>query len=116
MKKYLLLFRNTTNGQEYAATPEQMIQDMELWKNWIGEIAVNGDLIMTNPIEFAGKTLTAKNTESKSYIDNNNQIIAGYIILNSKDDQTVEKYAQKCPILKYENASVEIRQIIDFQV
>ena len=52
MKEYLLLFRNASAENGYLTTPQDMAEDMPRWQSWIGNIAMQGKLVSTAPIEY----------------------------------------------------------------
>ena len=55
MKEYLLLFWNESGDGQYAVSPEEMREAMQQWQSWIGNIAMQGRLVATKPINYEGQ-------------------------------------------------------------
>lgn len=116
MKEYLLLFRNISGDQNYISTPEDMAEDMPKWERWIGNIAMQGKLVSTHPIEYQGYTVNNHGVQNAPNISTDNILIAGYLICKAEHVEEVQEWCTTCPILKYEHGSVEIRPIMPFSV
>lgn len=111
MKEFVLLFRMDIINVEAQPTPKQMENYMQLWMNWINEIADNDQLADGgNHFSRQGRVLKPNNEVVEApYIADNNSI-AGYIIVLAKNLEEATKIAMKCPILCGQNTSVEIRE------
>lgn len=114
MKEYLLLFRNITGDNGYIATPQDMAEEMPAWQGWIGNIAMQGKLIATQPIEYEGTVITKSGTAKGPYLSTDNLLVAGYLICKADSYAEVEEWSKTCPILRYEHGSVEIRAVVPF--
>ncbi|OAQ41704.1 hypothetical protein A5893_00915 [Pedobacter psychrophilus] len=114
MKEYLLLFRNLSGENNYILTPQDMAEDMPAWQSWIGNIAMQGKLISTQPIEYEGKIVSNQGINQCPDKTESNLLVAGYLICKADDLTEVEGWSKNCPILKYPHGSVEIRPIIPF--
>ncbi|MBK9488714.1 MAG: hypothetical protein IPO07_07885 [Haliscomenobacter sp.] len=55
MKEFLMLFWNESGDGQYQVNPMQ--ETMASWQSWIGQIALNGKLISTKPIQWEGSTV-----------------------------------------------------------
>jgi hypothetical protein len=115
MKEFLLLFYNQTGNGNYITTPDDMLEDMPRWQQWIGNIAMQGKLVSSKPIEYDG-TLVGKNGKNAGPFIQNQILLTGYMLCKAEDISEVEEWCQTCPILKYEHSTVEIRPVMPFEV
>jgi hypothetical protein len=116
MKEYLLLFRNISGDGSYITTPQDMAEDMQAWQGWIGNIAMQGKLVATHPIEFQGTIVANEGAKQGPKIDSKQELVTGYMVCRADNDAEVQEWSKICPILKYPKGSVEIRPIIPFPV
>lgn len=114
MSEYLLLFRNISGNGNYITTPQDMAEDMPAWQQWIGNIAGQGKLVSTQPIEYNGTIVSNSGISEGPDKGNNNILVAGYLLCKADSLEEVTLWSKTCPILKYEHGSVEIRSIIPF--
>lgn len=114
MKEYLLLFRNASSANSYLATAQDMSEDMPKWQAWIGNIAMQGKLVHTAPIEYAASVVNNDIATDGPYKEANSVLVAGFLICKADSLEEVQQWSKTCPILKYPNSSVEIRPIIPF--
>jgi hypothetical protein len=114
MKEYLLLFRNSTGTDEYLTTTQDMAADMPLWQAWIGNIALQGKLISTAPVEFGGSRVNKATIKEGGHTETDNVMVTGYLICKADTLTEVQEWSKTCPILKYPNSSVEVRALIPF--
>lgn len=115
MKEFLLLFRNVGGNGQYITTPQDMQEDMPKWQQWIGNIAGQGKLIATHPIDYNGIIVDNNGQRPGPYMEVK-QLVAGYLLCKAENDAEVLEWANTCPILKYPEGSVEIRPITPFEV
>lgn len=113
MTEYLLLFRNVSGHSQYISSPEDMIADMPKWQSWISEIAAQGKFVGTQPIDYEGRVITNGGVENSPYLKAN-ELIAGYLICKAESFEEAVAFGKTCPILKYPQASVEVRPITPF--
>lgn len=114
MQEYLLLFRNASNADSYMSTSQDRAEDMPLWQRWIGNIAMQGKLVHTSPIEFSGMLVTTTENHSGPHRSADGVLVSGYLICKAENIEEVAEWSKTCPILKYTNSSVEIRPLIPF--
>ncbi len=114
MNEYLLLFRNISGDGTYITTPQDMAEDMPAWQGWIGNIAMQGKLISTHPIDYAGAIISRDGIEVGPDKGGNNVLVAGYLLCKADSLNEVQEWSRSCPILKYTDGRVEIRPIIPF--
>lgn len=115
MKEYLLLFWNESGKEQYLVSPEKMKESMAAWQAWIGNIAMNGNLISTKPIEWTGSTVSQQGTTTKPAIKEN-QMVTGYMICKAKSLVEVQEWAKSCPILQNPAGFTEIREVSPFEM
>ncbi|MBD1365315.1 hypothetical protein IDJ77_15975 [Mucilaginibacter sp. ZT4R22] len=116
MKEYLLLFRNSAGDEGYLSTTQDMATDMPLWQAWIGGIAMQGKLVSTAPVEFAGSLVFKYGGENTAHKEADNVMVSGYLICKADSLAEVQEWSKSCPILKYPNSSVEIRPLVPFPI
>ena len=114
MKEYLLLFRNASAENGYIATSQDMSEDMPKWQSWIGNIAMQGKLIYTAPIEYTASLVSNDGVAEGPHKENNGVLVSGFLICKADSFEEVQAWSKTCPILKYSNSSVEIRPLIPF--
>jgi len=116
MKEYLLLFRNASAGNGYLATNQDMSEDMPRWQSWIGNIALQGKLVHTAPIEYAASLVSKQGIVNGPHKEDNTVLVSGFLICRADSLKEVQEWSRTCPILKYPNSSVEIRPLIPFPI
>jgi hypothetical protein len=115
MTEYLLLFRNASAENGYLTTTQDMAEDMPKWQSWIGNIAMQGKLISTAPIQYEGCIVDNQGVHNgQPYKEANSILLAGFLLCKSDNLEEVQTWSKTCPILKYPNSSVEIRPLIPF--
>ncbi len=111
MDKYALIFRMDILTEALQPTERQMKDYMEEWNAWIGEIAESGRLAEGgNHLIRAGRVLRSKGQCTEGPYVSNGESVAGYIIVLAKDMNEAARLAAKCPILRGDGTSVEVRQ------
>jgi len=114
MKEYLLRFWNQSGDGSYDMDPDKMTEGMKAWQGWIAQIAQQGRLISTKPINWAGKQIhTSKTTDAPVIIDG--LMVTGYMLCKGNRSE-VENWSATCPILDLEHGFVEIREIAPFEM
>jgi len=115
MTEYLLLFRNASAENAYLATSQDMAEDMPKWQAWIGNIAMQGKLVSTAPIQYEGSVVSQNQTiTNQPYKETNSVLVVGYLICKADSLEEVQEWSKTCPILKYPNSTVEVRPLIPF--
>jgi len=116
MKEYLLLFRNASAENGYVSTSEDMAEDMPRWQSWIGNIAMQGKLVHTAPIEYSATLVSSDGHSAGRHKEPNSVLVSGFLICKAESPEEVQEWSRSCPILKYPHSSVEIRPLIPFPV
>ncbi|MBX2914014.1 MAG: hypothetical protein KF856_01950 [Cyclobacteriaceae bacterium] len=115
MKEYLLLFWNESGDGHYLTDPEKMKAGMAAWQAWIGNIAMNGNLISTKPINWEGVMVRNTGITNAPAIKEK-QMVTGYLICKAKNVDEVTEWAKTCPILQNSAGFTEIREIAPFEM
>jgi hypothetical protein len=112
MKEFVLLFRMDIISKEAQPSKNQMELYMQQWMEWIHDIAEKEQLADGgNHFSKQGRVIKPNNEILEEPYISNNLSVAGYIIIWANNLNEATKIAQKCPILKGENTSVEIREL-----
>jgi hypothetical protein len=115
MKEYLLLFWNESGNGQYQLDPEKMKEGMAAWQHWIGNIAMQGRLISTKPIQWSG-AIVSNHGELDQPAVKENQMVTGYMICKAPGLEEVKGWAATCPILHHPKGFTEIREVAPFEV
>lgn len=115
MREYLLLFWNTTGDGQYQMDAEKMKAAMDAWQAWIGNIAMQGKLVTTKPINWEG-TQIRKSGQTNTPVILNDYMVTGYLICKSANLEEVIGWSNTCPILANPNGFTEIREIMPFNL
>jgi hypothetical protein len=115
MKDFALVFR--INVVDDKPAKEDMRKYMEEWMEWIDYIGEEGQLVDGgNQFSYQGKVIRSGGEATDSPLINDGQAVAGYIIIMAKNMEDASAIAGKCPILKGENTSVEIRELANMGI
>ena len=116
MKEYLLLFRG---GSRPDMTPsaEQSQGHMQRWMQWMGNLTKEGKFIGAQPLNATGKKIAG---EKKIITDGpfmeGKEMVGGYLICKAGTYEEAVDIAKGCPILEYEDGSVEVREIQELKM
>jgi len=108
-KEFMLLFRYEPSNEE--PTQEQLQEMQKLWGEFIGAIAMQGNLVSTYQLGFDGKKLSSNLSTEEGVNISDNQIIGGNMVLKAESLESAADLAKNCPILKI-GGTVEVRNII----
>jgi hypothetical protein len=112
MKEFVLLFRMDITNQDAQPSQEQMEIYMQQWMRWIKEIVGNNQLADGgNHLSRNGRVLKPNDEVIEAPHTADDTSVAGYIIVLANNLDEATKIARKCPILKGQNTSVEIREV-----
>lgn len=114
MTEYLLLFRNASAENSYLSTSQDMAEDLPKWQSWIGNIATQGKLVHTAPIQYESSIFKNNLIQNGPHKESDSVLVSGFLICKSDSIDEVQEWSKTCPILKYPNSSVEIRPLIPF--
>ncbi|MEH6678891.1 MAG: hypothetical protein V7724_00010 [Sediminicola sp.] len=114
MTEYLLLFRNPSDYNGYLSTAQDMAEDMPKWQSWIGNIAMQGKLVHSAPVRYEASVVNKNGVWVGPHKEIDSILVSGFLICRSDGMKEVQEWSKTCPILKYQNSSVEIRPLIPF--
>lgn len=111
MKQFMLIFRMDLETAAVQPSQDQLDRYMVDWMNWIGSIA-ESDLLADggNHLARSGCVLR-KGSVQQSLYSANQESVAGYILIRSKDTAQAVEIASRCPILNGDGTSVEVREL-----
>jgi len=115
MKEYLLLFWNESGDGQYQIDPEKMKEGMEAWQVWIGNIAMQGKLISTKPINWEGILISNEGKKHNPVIKEK-IMVTGYLLCKSDNVEEVIEWSNNCPILQNPAGFTEIREVTPFDL
>ncbi|MEQ8474681.1 YciI family protein [Fulvivirga sp.] len=110
MEKFILLFRG---GDTHISTANsQAAMDIiQTWNDWMQGLAEKGILAGGDALQVSGKHVKGtKKVVSDGPYAIGNEMVGGYLIVNSKDINDAVEISKGCPILN-EDGSVEVRPI-----
>jgi len=109
---YMFVFRYPEG--EPKPTPEEMARIMGKWRAWIQSMKAKGIFLAGDPLEEApakvlrgpqgGHVTDGPFVEAK-------EIVAGYVLIATKDFAEAAAIAQGCPAFDLPRRSVEVRQL-----
>lgn len=115
MKEYLLLFWNESGDGQYQIDPEKMKEGMQAWQSWIGNIAMQGKLISTKPIQWKGVQVGRESIKDNPVIADK-IMVTGYLICKADTIEEVKEWSKTCPILHSPTGFTEIREVAPFDL
>jgi hypothetical protein len=116
MKEYLFLFRGG-DSIDREQSPEQWQQHMHRWMQWMGDLQKKGLLIGAQPLNPTGKQVsgTQKTITDGPFIEGK-EMVAGYLMCKADSYDAAVDMARNCPILEFDNGSVEVREIREMKM
>ncbi len=115
MTKFLYLFRGG-DAVRTQQSPEEMQAHMEIWKNWMGGLAGNGQLVDGLPLGKEGKVVVKSGaTITDGPFAEGNEIVGGYLIVNAENMDAAVEISKGCPIYEHDG-TVEVRQIMSMDM
>ena len=112
MKQFALLFRMDITSPEAQPSKEQMKIYMQQWMDWLNGIAAKQQLADGgNPFSRDGVVLKPEDTSTEGPYTSEKLSLAGYILIYADSFDEAIIIARKCPILRGENTSVEVREL-----
>ncbi|CAN5390411.1 YciI family protein [soil metagenome] len=116
MKEYLLLFRGGDH-ETLQKSPEKWQQHMQKWMLWMSGLQEQGKLIGAQPLGAEGKVLTGtKKIESDGPFMEGKEMVAGYLACKAGSFAEAVEIAKGCPILEFEEGTVEVREINELKM
>ncbi len=111
MGEYLLLFRSA-EGEARRQSPDQWQEHMKEWAQWMGGLSKEGKFAGAQPLNTNGKVVTGKRKiVSDGPFMEGKEMVGGYLILKVNTYDEAVSIAKDCPILAFDDGSVEVREI-----
>ncbi len=112
MKTYSLLFRMNITVPSAQPNDAEMTQYMHDWSLWLQKIASTNQLAPGgHHFSKEGKVLRKNQISEGPYFGNDQQSVAGFILIYAENITGAMHIAEQCPVLNGDNTSVEIREI-----
>ena len=111
MQEYLLIFRGG-DTETAQGSPEKWQAHMQRWMSWMDNLGKAGRLVGGKPLEMTGKQVsgTRKLVSDGPYAEGKD-LVGGYLLVTGETYEEAVGLAKGCPILEFENGTVEVRAI-----
>ena len=115
MKEFLLLFRG--GEARLDLSPEDMQEHMQRWMQWMAELGKQGKFAGAQPLVKTGRVVTGtKKVISDGPFMEGKEILGGYLICKVSTYDEAVKIAEDCPVLEFNDGTVEVREIGDMKM
>jgi hypothetical protein len=111
MDEYLILMRLDLITKEVQPSPEQLQVYMKEYQDWIATITAENKFVGGKGLSTEGKVIKSEVVTDGPYAEIK-ESLAGFIMVKAKDFDEATTFAKKCPILRGEGNSVEVRKVI----
>jgi hypothetical protein len=111
MSEFLFVYRGLS-ARASGASPEQIQQVMQKWRDWMQSLADKGHLKdRGHPLEPGGKLVSgnSKNVTDGPYAEKD--LVGGYSLIEARDLAQAAELSKGCPILE-RGGLVEVRPIM----
>ena len=111
MSEFLFVYRGLS-ARASGASPEQIQQVMQKWRDWMQGLADKGHLKdRGHPLEPGGKLVSGngKNVTDGPYAEKD--LVGGYSLIEARDLAQAAELSKGCPILE-RGGCVEVRPIM----
>lgn len=116
MKEFLLLFRGG-DGKSLQQSPEKWQAHMQKWMQWMGDLSKAEKFVGAQPLTSTGKTITGnKKAVTDGPFMEGKEMVGGYLICKADNYDQALEIARGCPILEFEDGTVEIREIQELKM
>jgi hypothetical protein len=116
MSKYMLNFWGSIpNEADFAnLTPEMLQAEIQKWNQWIGGIAAQGKMILTEGLHPTGKVVTgAAHVVTDGPFTEGKEIVGGFMILTADSEAEAIEHSKGCPVFET-GGRVEVREVQEF--
>jgi hypothetical protein len=116
MKEYLFLFRGG-DGRTVQQSPEKWQAHMQKWMQWMGELSQHGKLVSAQPLNATGKKIEgSKKIVTDGPFMEGKEMVGGYLICKAGTYDEAVDIAKGCPILEFNDGTVEVREIQELKM
>lgn len=114
MKDFALLFKGGKTPGEPGS--DEFNAYMQEWKTWMDALKNEGTFVSGEPLEDTGKVVSgAEGNVADMSLDNEEQIVGGYIFVKAEGVDQAAEIAKGSPLLKV-GGSVEVRGIMEMKM
>ena len=93
-------------------TNEEHTTELDEMLVWTKSIAASGKLVSTEPLESTGRYVSKSAVLSDGPFIESKEGVAGYYVILAEDIDEAVSIAQSCPLVKREEAVVEVRPVL----
>jgi len=113
MPRYLFIYRRShTLADEMS--PEQMQQQMQKWRTWIGDGLQKGWLLEAGDgLTQEGRVVNARKVVTDGPFVESKEIVGGFSIVQAETINAAAELAKGCPVL-LGGGTVEVRQLAGY--
>jgi hypothetical protein len=116
MKEFLFLFRGG-DAQNLQQSPENWQAHMQKWMEWMGSLQQEGKLVGAQPLGNTGKIVKGnKKLVTDGPFMEGKEMVAGYLICRAGTYDEAVCISKGCPILEFDDGSVEVREIQELKM
>lgn len=113
MKEYMLIYKGGDPDWKKNTPEAEMAASMERWGAWMGGLEQKGQLTSGgSPLEYSGKEITQDGVVTDISASELKELVSGYSIIKAGDMEEATRIAKECPIFKYPNITVEVREVM----
>ncbi len=111
MKEYLFLFRGGNDPMERHSAEETQAH-MQKWMQWMGGLSEAGRLGGAQPLAKTGKLVkgTNKIVTDGPFMEGK-EMVGGYLMCRAADYDEAVEISKGCPILEFDEGTVEVREV-----
>jgi hypothetical protein len=113
MNKYMLTFWNAVQAEDAfaALSPEAIQAEIQKWNDWIGGIAAQGKMILTEGLLPTGKVVSGSGrVVTDGPFTEGKEIVGGFMILQAESEAEAVELSKGCPVFET-NGRVEVREV-----
>ncbi len=117
MSNFLYLFRGGDKNMQSLSQEEKELH-MVAWQKWMGKLSQEGKLLDGLPLSKDGKVVENKGEviiTDGPYAEGA-ELVGGYLIVSATNLEEATAISTECPILKYENGTVEVREMLSLNI
>ncbi len=116
MSEFIFLFRGAdAHAAEHSR--ESMQAHMQKWMEWMDGLQKQGKFLAAQPLKETGKIINGnKKIISDGPFMEGKEMVGGYLLCKADNYEEALEIANRCPILDYEDGSVEVREIQEIKL
>lgn len=115
MPRFMYIFRGGGYGAPGSLSPTVVQAHLARWNAWSNGLLAAGKLAGGHPLEYpaAGKTVRGRDrvVTDGPYAESKD-LVSGILMLEADSLAEASELARGCPILEFEDGSVEVRPVL----